>query len=48
MREDASLYFTTVKRTTSEGAVLFSKLVDGRCQTQAPVTLVDLAVRSFL
>ena len=31
----------------SGGAVLRSKLVDGRWQIQSPVTLVDLAVRIF-
>ena len=33
---------------TSGGAVLCSKLVDGRCQVQSPVAIVDLAIRIFL
>ena len=37
----------TENRPISSGAVLLSKLADGRCQVQSPVTLVDLAVRSF-
>ena len=32
----------------SGGAVLRSKLVDGMCQVQIPVALVDLAIRGFL
>ena len=33
---------------TSGRAVLCSKLVDGKCQAQSPIMLVDLAVRSYL
>ena len=32
---------------TISGAVLRSKVVDGRCQVQSPLALVDLTVRSF-
>ena len=39
--------FQRLKCTTSGRAVLRSKLVDGKCQVQSPVALVDLAVRSF-
>ena len=35
------------RRPTSGRVVLCSKLVDGRCQVQTLVPLVDLAVRSF-
>ena len=35
-------------RPTSGGKVLRSKLVDGRCQIQSPVMLVEVAVRNFL
>ena len=31
----------------SDRGVLRSKLLDGRCQVQFPVALVDLAIRTF-
>ena len=40
--------FMTDLSPTGSKAVLRSKLVDGRCQVQLPVALVDRAVRSFL
>ena len=34
-------------RATSGGAVLRSKLVDGKCQVQSPIALFDPAFQSF-
>ena len=44
---DLSEHFPLFNGPTRDGAVLRSKQVDGRCQIQSPVTLVDIAIGNF-